>query len=92
MELNLDEITALKNGESLKQKIEEVISVLQEKGFKAKIQPSPFGEITYSKNTLYFSLSVSIPANQFESNKNSAPNRKKHKTFLQTFIETINFK
>jgi len=58
MELYLNEFDLLKDGEILKQKIEELLSTLQEKGFNSKISPS---SILYDDNNLRFDLSVSIP-------------------------------
>jgi len=86
MELDLNEFYMLKDGEILIQKIQKVISILQEKGFKTNFSPS---SILYTDNTLNFNLHVSFPV---ESKAIPASNKKRAKTFLQSFKEQINNK
>jgi hypothetical protein len=88
MELNFNEITLLQNAEVLKQKIQEVMTVLQEKGFEANIKPHGVWDMLYMDNTLRFNLYVSIPVHDEEKNirqSRSTPKRKKAKTFFQAF-------
>jgi type IV secretory pathway VirB4 component len=61
MELNFNEIASLQNAEVLKQKIQEVMTVLQEKGFEAKIKSHGVWDMLYIDNMLRFNLYVSIP-------------------------------
>jgi hypothetical protein len=61
MELNFDEIDLIQNSEALKQKIQEVMTVLREKGFEAKIKSQRLWDMLYTDNKLGFNLYVSIP-------------------------------
>ena len=61
MEFNFNEIALLQNAEGLKQKIDEVIGILREKGFNAEIKKSSFWDILYINDTLRFNLFVEIP-------------------------------
>jgi hypothetical protein len=61
MEFDFNEIVLIQNGEIMKQKIHEVITVLHEKGFQAKINSHGFRDMIYKNNILHFNLSVSIP-------------------------------
>jgi hypothetical protein len=64
MEFNFNEIALLQNSKVLMQKIQEVMTFLQEKGFEAKIKPYRDGDVwdmLYIDNMLRFNLYVSIP-------------------------------
>lgn len=61
MEFNFNEIALLQNAEGLKQKIDEVIGILRDKGFNAEIKKSSLWDILYINDTLRFNLFVEIP-------------------------------
>jgi hypothetical protein len=64
MEFNFNEIALLQNSKVLMQKIQEVMTFLQEKDFEAKIKPyrdADVWDMLYIDNILRFNLYVSIP-------------------------------
>jgi len=58
MELKLSELHYLKDGDICRQKIDDIMAMLQEKGVTVEITPST---VEYEKEKFFFNLVLSIP-------------------------------